>query len=136
MPVTMTHHDQNKFVEIALSGKVTRTDYEDFVPGFEQLLQDHGPLRMLVELRDFHGWTFGGLWEDIKFDVRHFRSLERVAIVGEKRWHEAMALFCKPFTTAKVRYFESFEIPDARTWLTREREPDALDPETQPMQQS
>ncbi|MEZ6148201.1 MAG: STAS/SEC14 domain-containing protein [Planctomycetaceae bacterium] len=85
------------------------------------MIADHGPIRGLLELRDFDGWTFDGLWEDVKFDFRHARDIERLAIVGGKRWHEAMATFCKPFTTAKIRYFESFEITDARDWLMKER---------------
>jgi hypothetical protein len=28
-----------------------------------------------------------------------------------------MAIFCKPFTTATIRYFDSTEIADARSWL-------------------
>jgi len=29
-----------------------------------------------------------------------------------------MATFCKPFTMAKVRYFESSQADEARDWLT------------------
>ena len=68
-------------------------------------------------MRDFHGWTAGALWEDIKFDVRHFRDIERLALVGEKKWEKGMAVFCKPFTTAKVRYFERAKADEARAWL-------------------
>jgi hypothetical protein len=28
-----------------------------------------------------------------------------------------MAVFCKPFTTAKIRFFEPDEIEQAKTWL-------------------
>jgi len=121
MPVSLNHHEDRGYLEVLLTGKVTRQDYETQGPLIEELIKQHGRLRLLVELRDFYGWTFGGLWEDIKFDAKHFRDVERLAIVGEKRWHEGMTLFCKPFTTAKVRYFESFEIAEARQWLTQER---------------
>lgn len=121
MPVTLIHHDDLGYLEVLLTGKLTRQDYETNGPRIEQLIREHGKLRMLVELRDFHGWTFGGLWEDVKFDARHFHDVERLAIVGDKRWQEGMTLFCRPFTTAKIRYFESFEIDDACRWLTQER---------------
>lgn len=121
MPVTLKHLPDEKYLEVLLTGKITEQDYELFVPELERLIGEHGQLRMLVELRNFEGWTFSGLWEDLKFDIKHFNDIERLAIVGEKRWHEGMALFCKPFTTASIRYFESFEIGDAREWLTQER---------------
>jgi hypothetical protein len=37
--------------------------------------------------------------------------------VGEKKWQRWMAEFCKPFTTAEVRYFDKTEAGMARTWL-------------------
>jgi hypothetical protein len=62
----------------------------------------------------------GALWEDLKFDFKHFNDIERLAIVGESKWHEGMAWFCKPFTTAKVRYFGVDEAVDAREWVSQE----------------
>jgi hypothetical protein len=64
----------------------------------------------------FHGWTTGALWEDIKFDVKHFSDIERVAMVGEKKWQKGMSEFCRPFTTAKIRYFDHSEANAAREW--------------------
>jgi hypothetical protein len=60
------------------------------------------------------------LWEDIKFDAKHFRDFERIAIVGERKWEPGMALFCKPFTTASVRYYDESEIGEAREWLMQD----------------
>lgn len=68
-------------------------------------------------MKDFHGWEAGALWEDIKFDVKHFRDIERLAMVGERKWEKGMSLFCKPFTTAEIRYFERGEAAQAREWL-------------------
>ena len=68
-------------------------------------------------MRDFHGWDAGALWEDIKWDAKHFNDIERLAIVGEKTWHKLMAGFCKPFTTARVRYFTQEQFVEAHAWL-------------------
>lgn len=123
MSVLLHHRRDLGYLEVQLTGKVTRHDYEKNIPQIENMIREHGKLRILFELHDFDGWTWGGLWEDLKFDAKHFDDVERLAIVGEKRWHEGMAVVCKPFTTAKIRYFESFEIDEAREWLTRQRPP-------------
>ncbi len=68
-------------------------------------------------MHDFHGWTAGALWEDIKFDAKHFSEIERLAIVGEKQWEKDMAIFCKPFTSAKIRYFDYTAINEANVWI-------------------
>lgn len=104
-------------IEVHLSGKLTKQDYEHFVPELERRIEKHGKLRLLVEMHDFHGWTAGALWEDVKFDFLHFSDVDRLAMVGETRWQEGMAVFCKPFTTAKVEYFDHTRMDEAMDWL-------------------
>lgn len=106
-----------KIVEIHAMGKLEKEDYEQFGPEVERLIRQHGKIRMLLYLHDFNGWTAGALWEDIKFDWKHFSDIERLAIVGESKWQEGMATFCKPFTTAEVKYFNHDQLADARQWI-------------------
>jgi hypothetical protein len=104
-------------LEVRVSGKLTHEDYETFVPAIERLIEEHGTLRVLLVTHDFHGWTAGALWDDVKFDVKHFNDVERLAVVGEKKWEQGMAAFCKPFTTADVRFFEHDRLDEARKWV-------------------
>ncbi|HZT80698.1 MAG TPA: STAS/SEC14 domain-containing protein [Gemmataceae bacterium] len=117
MAVELHEEAAGKALTIKLSGKLTREDYARFVPEVERLIRQHGKLRLLVHMHDFHGWTAGALWEDIKFDLKHFRDIERLALVGDRKWEAGMAAFCKPFTTAQVRYFDESQLEDARKWL-------------------
>jgi hypothetical protein len=71
MSVELKELDNGRLLEVHLTGKLVKEDYET-------------------------------LWEDIKFDVKHFNDIERLAITGENKWEKGMAAFCKPFTTAKV----------------------------------
>ena len=57
------------------------------------------------------------MWEDIKFDINHFGDIERLAMVGEKKWQHGMAVFCKPFTKATIQYFDHAVAAEARNWL-------------------
>jgi hypothetical protein len=49
--------------------------------------------------------------------LKHFSTIERLAMVGDKKWERGMSLFCRPFTTATIRYFDSSAMPEARAWL-------------------
>ena len=120
MAIQITEEDDCKVVVVRISGKVQKEDYAKFVPEVDRLVQRHGKLRMLMEMRDFHGWTAGALWEDTKFAFHHFRSIERLAIIGEKKWQKGMATFCRPFTAAEVRYFERSQKQEAHDWLQQE----------------
>ena len=118
MAIELKETDDGGILEILLTGKLVKEDYETFVPAVDQAIETHGKIRMLVVMHDFHGWTAGAAWEDTKFGARHFRDIERLAMVGETKWQHGMAIFCKPFTTAKVRYFEHDQIATARAWLS------------------
>lgn len=121
MSVRMEEAKGGQVLEAHLEGTLVTDDYARFVPEFERLLEQHGKLRVLVVMHDFHGWKIGALWEDIKFDVKHFRDIERIAIVGEKKWQQWMSAFCRPFTTAKVRYFDFDQVEAARKWIGEEQ---------------
>jgi hypothetical protein len=106
-----------KVMELDLHGKLGREDYARFVPETEKMIREHGKLRLLVTMHDFHGWDPGALWEDVKWNAKHFNHIERLAVVGEKTWHKWMTGFCKPFTTAQVRYFTLEQREAARAWI-------------------
>lgn len=107
-----------KLLAVHVSGKLAKADCEHFVPKFERLVREHGKLRLLFYMTScFHGWETGALWEDIKFDIKYFAGIERLAMVGDKKWQQDMATFCKPFTEATIRYFDQADAAEARKWL-------------------
>jgi hypothetical protein len=115
--ITLQERNGGKVLEVQMTGKLGKADYEHFAPSVEKLVKEHGKIRMLVEMHDFHGWTAGALWQDIKFDARHFKDMERIAMVGEKKWQHGMSVFCAPFTGAKIRYYDHSSIDQARAWV-------------------
>ena len=117
MSIQLHVEDGGKVLLARVSGKLTKADYARFVPEFERLVRHSGRLRVLFEMTDFHGWEAGALWEDIKFDIKHFADIERIAMVGEQKWQHGMAAFCKPFTIASIRYFDQADAAEAREWL-------------------
>ncbi len=120
MSVELIEDYSGKVLTVKATGKLARDDYDHFVPEIERLLQKHGKLRILFEMHNFEGWTMSALWQDIKFDVKHFRDIERLAVVGERDWQKWMATFCRPFTTATIRYFEHAQSGKADEWLVEE----------------
>lgn len=117
MPVKFEDESEGKVLAVQVSGKLTKADYVFFAPEFERLVQRNGKLRVLFDLAGFHGWEAGALWEDIKFDFKHYADVERLALVGDTEWEHGMSLFCKPFTKATIRFFHHAEAAGARKWL-------------------
>ncbi len=109
--------DSPQVLAFKMSGKLHDADYKTFVPLIDAAVAQQGKVRMLALFEDFHGWDMHALWDDIKFATTHCTKIERIALVGDRKWEEWMAKVCKPFTMAKVRYFDVSELPAARAWL-------------------
>jgi hypothetical protein len=117
MPIQLHEENGGKVLAVHVSGKLAKADYEHFVPEFERLVQQRGKLRVLFDMTALQGWDTGAAWEDIKFDIKHFSDIERLAIIGETKWQHGMAIFFKPFTRATIRYFDHADAGEARKWL-------------------
>ncbi len=59
MSVQLQEEAGGKLLVVKLSGKLPGRNTNHFVPVVERLIGQHGKLRMLVEMDDFHGWTLG-----------------------------------------------------------------------------
>ena len=112
-----------RVLEVRVTGKLTKEAYQKFVPAVDAQIKEYGKLRILFLMQDFHGWTAGAMWEDLKFDLKHWKDIERLAIVGDKKWEKGMAAFCKPFTKATIRYFDAAQIEEVRQWLESDAAP-------------
>ena len=75
---------------------------------------------MLVQMHDFHGWEMGALWEDIKFDMKHFGDIERLALVGESKWEEGMAILQAVHQGQESEYFDEAKLAEAEEWIHAE----------------
>lgn len=117
MPVQLHEVLDGKVMEVTVSGTLTKDDYIKTVPEFERLVQKHARISLLIVMKDFHGWDLAALWQDIKFDAKHFSDIKRIAMVGDKKWEKAMATVCVPFTGATVKYYDMPQLEQARMWI-------------------
>ena len=119
MSVELHEEAGGKILILTLSGKIMKEDYALFTPEVDRSVKQYGKVRMLVRLNDFHGWTLGAVWEDVNFDLFHFTHIDRLALVGDKAAGrlEWRCVYGKPFTTAKVQYFDVSKADEAGTWI-------------------
>lgn len=115
--ITQLPRSSGKVLGFKMSGKLHDADYQHFVPTVETAIHAHGKVRLLAHFDDFHGWDLHALWDDTKFSTKHCADVERIALVGDKKWEEWMAKVCRPFTLAKIEYFDASNIDAAWAWL-------------------
>ena len=87
MPIQLNEEDGSKLLNVHVSGKLTSADYEHFVPEVERLVSQHGKLRVLFDMTDFHGWDAGAVG---RHQVRH-QTLRRHRTDRDGRGNEVAA---------------------------------------------
>jgi len=106
-----------KILAFKMSGKLHDDDYKKFVPLVDAAIATEGKVRLFAQFHDFQGWDMHALWDDIKFSTTHCTKIERIALVGDRKWEKWMAKVCKPFTMASIKYFDASEVDAAWKWL-------------------
>jgi hypothetical protein len=107
-----------RVIGFRLSGKLTDDDYKGFLPQLEEAIEEHGQIRLLWVLEDFHGWEPKAAWDDYKYGMKYKDDMERLAMVGENRWEEWMTKLAKPFMRGvEIKYYDHSQIQEAWGWL-------------------
>ena len=101
-------------------GKLTHADYQKFLPTLEEIIRKEGPISLLLELENFHGWDLEAAKDDYEFAKTHLEYFRRIAIVGDKGWERWLTLMAKPFVDTEVRFFTPDQLSEAWDWV---REP-------------
>jgi len=117
MPLDVSAEEKERVLCVTATGKVAKDDYDRLAPRIDALSKKWGGMVVLLHIREFDGWRKAADWEQTKFALRHFRHVERMAVVGERAWQKGAAEFCKPFTRAEIHLFDPDELQKAREWL-------------------
>jgi hypothetical protein len=111
------HFDEgSRLVTLRISGSVTRDMFLHYSSLVEDLIAEHGRVRLLLVMHDF-SMSPAAFFEDLKFDVRHRNDLERVGVVVERRWQKVMAGLFSSFNRADFRVFDASDEDAAWDWV-------------------
>ncbi len=101
-----------------ISGKLTHAELVALQRAASDLIKQEGKVRLLVMAENFQGWERGGDWGDLSFQSEHDEHIEKLAIVGDRKWEDLALVFAsKGFRKFPIEYYESGELAKARAWL-------------------
>ena len=109
-------------IAVRMSGQLKSSDYDVVVPLLENKLRTCGKVNLSCELDEMESITPGALWKNAKFDTRHFCDIDKVVMVGDKNWLDWMSRLTRPFTSARVKYFDNSERDEAMEWVIINKE--------------
>ena len=105
-------------VEFVVTGKLSESGLADAQQATADVIHQQGKVRILVNAENFDGWEQGGAWDDFSFEEAFDPSIEKMAIVGDRKWEELALVFSnKDLRQFPIEYFGSSESEQARAWL-------------------
>jgi hypothetical protein len=108
----------NGVVSIRIAGRLTEEDLAGMQQHTAAIIRDRGKVRILVLAEDFVGWEQDGRWDDFSMQEQNDNDIEKMAIVGDKRWEDLALIFTardlRPFP---IEYFTPGELANAQAWL-------------------
>ncbi|MGN6801685.1 MAG: STAS/SEC14 domain-containing protein [Ginsengibacter sp.] len=100
-----------------VENKITEADFEKLKVAFEKMFGKFGKVRWYYEMENFVGWEIKTFFEDSAWSLSHRNDIEKIAMLGEKKWQEIMTELMKPFTSAEIRYFPHVQKSEAEKWI-------------------
>ena len=109
-------------ITVRVSGALKQTDWAVALRSVADLIRKHGTkVRIFVIMQDFHGIFRGGDWGDVSFQAEQDDLIERMAIVGDKKWENFAVMFAgKGLRRFPVEYFQPSEMTKALDWIARQ----------------
>lgn len=106
-----------RVIFVTAEEKLNDRDYDQMLPLIQEKIDEFEKVSLYFEMRHFKGWTPSAFWRDLKFGLSHSDDLEKVAIVGDKRWQEIMTQTMKPFADTEIKYFDESLADEAAEWI-------------------
>jgi len=115
--ITIKAEGDREFVEIVLSGKLHHRDYQVMIPVIERAIEAAAgkELDLLVDMRNFEGWSFEAALDDMKFGLKIKDAFDKMAVVGDKKWEEISVKLFDHLSRGEIRFFEEYYA--ALDWL-------------------
>ena len=108
--------EADEIVTIKITGKLSQPELIGVRKAAAERLRDKDHAKLLVLIQNFEGWQKGGDWGDLSGQTQLDPKVEKMAIVGEKKWQD----FALIFAGQGLRRFpiEYFDDPNkAQAWL-------------------
>jgi hypothetical protein len=119
MPEILDSPDQNIY-GLKYSGTLTEEDLDHLVAFVEEQMEKYTTVRFLFEMDDVDDWEPEERWTELSFDLRHVRSVDKVAVLGDDLWDEWLQQVNFAFPESEIETFDLDDEEDAWDWIRGE----------------
>ena len=109
-------HLAEKVLSVRVTDQLTKNNYETLAALVKQQVRQHGKIGVVMQLHTFHRWVDEEMWDAGRLRSASLAGVERLALVGERKWALAMAVLCRSLTSATIRHFDHESLEAAMDW--------------------
>ena len=107
-----------RVITVHFTGTLTKSDLERAQAVAVEAIRKHGKVRILVIAIGFLGWDREGKWGDVSFPSMHDPQIEKIGVVGDKRWEDVVLAFMgKGLRPVKIEYFPPDDVAKAHAGI-------------------
>lgn len=123
--------DPNLF-GIELQDALTEDDYDALTSSLKSHLEEHTTTRVFFVMNDVDDWAPEKHWDELSFDIRLVRDLDKVAVVGDDLWEPWLEKVELLFPMSTVQTYAAEGREEALAWLRGDMEVPGLGPGSVP----
>jgi hypothetical protein len=103
---------------VQVTGLLKKAEMDAAQASVAEAFKKGGTINMLIVLENFQGWAKGGDWNDMTFLLEHGDRIEKMSIVGDRKWEtQVMAFVGAGYRSTQIQFFSSEEKDQAQAWL-------------------
>lgn len=109
---------ESNILGLAIVDKMEIADYDKFNYYLTDHVEKYGKAHVFLEIIDMKGVSLRALYEDLKTAIKHYSSIDRMAIIGDQSWLKGSVKVSDLFTPGlDMAAFGSDERQRAIDWL-------------------
>lgn len=110
--------DADNIVGFRIAGKLSGETFDAIETSLDDKLRRHDKVRVYVEMPRFEGMTAEAVFDDLRLAMRHWRDIEREAVVTDATWVRKLTPLGDAMAPGiEVKAFSTDEREQAKAWI-------------------
>jgi hypothetical protein len=104
-------------IAFEVNGKLTKDDVRKLSVPTEIIKSSQGKAKAMMKIKSFTGYNFQSFLDDLKINIYHIQSFDKLAVIGDPQWRESLQVIKTYFPGVNVKVFDESDTEDAWDWL-------------------
>lgn len=118
--IKMLPESEGAVIGIAVSGKIDAAEENKWIAVFDDLIEKHGSISVLVVLEGQFNIDLDAAYTDLKWTIKHIKNMAKIAIVSNSKILGWLVAADSPFgklAGIREKHFDTSDLVKAWCWV-------------------